>query len=121
NCHNDGLCNDNIWPAFDVFSCGQNSTELYDYRLLGDQFVSIVKAYSPLDVHRGCMGENSDHFAMWEIGVPTLVFSEHSVFNNPHFDQEGGDTFDKIDQDYLVSIARPAIAFQAGLAGIPQH
>ena len=53
-----------------------------------------------------------------EIGVPALVYSEHNPFANPHFDREGGDTFDKIDTDYLISIARPGIAFQAALAGV---
>jgi hypothetical protein len=44
---------------------------------------------------------------MWEIGVPALVFSEHNPFANP-----------RIDTAYLTSIARPAITFQASLAGI---
>jgi hypothetical protein len=121
SCHADGLCNDDQWPAFDIFSCGRSSTQIYNFPALGDQMTSIVKAYSPLAVNRNCIGEDSDHFAMWEIGVPAVVFTEHSPFNNPHFDQNGGDTFDKIDTDYLVSIARPAITFQAALAGIPQY
>jgi hypothetical protein len=78
----------------------------------------VVAAYSPLHLKRGCLGANSDHFAMWEIGVPAVVYSEHNPFANPHFDRAGGDTFDKIDTAYLTSIARPAIAFQAELAGI---
>ena len=65
-----------------------------------------------------CLGANSDHFAMWEIGVPAVVYSEHNPFANPHFDQEGGDEFAKIDTDYLTSIAQPAITFQAALAGV---
>ena len=55
---------------------------------------------------------------MWEIGVPALVYSEHDPFNNQHFDLNGGDVFERIDTDYLTSIARPAIAFQAALAGV---
>lgn len=46
------------------------------------------------------------------------MYSEHNPFGNPHFDQNGGDTFDKIDTAYLISIARPAITFQAALAGV---
>ena len=65
-----------------------------------------------------CLGANSDHFAMWEIGVPAVVYSEHNPFANPHFDQEGGDEFAKIDTDYLTSIAQPATTFQAALAGV---
>jgi hypothetical protein len=73
-------------------------------------------SYSTLHVKRGCVGDSSDHFAMWEIGVPALVYSEHSPFANPHFDQKGRDVFAKIDTGYLTSM-RPAIAFQAALAG----
>ena len=50
--------------------------------------------------------------------MPAVVFSEHDPFINPHFDQEGNDLFSAIDGDYLVSIAKPAITFQATLAGI---
>ena len=48
--------------------------------------------YSTLKVHRACLGAYSDHYAMWEIGVPAVVYAEHSPFNNPHFDRKGGDT-----------------------------
>jgi hypothetical protein len=120
SCHADGLCTDAVWPAYDVFSCGTSNdgTHHYDYQALGDQFAAIATKYSPMQVARACMGENSDHFAMWEIGVPAVVYSEHDPFNNNHFDQNGGDTFALIATDYLVSIARPGITFQAALAGI---
>jgi hypothetical protein len=118
NCSRDKRCGDTTFPAFDIFSCGSGAGRSFDFAALGDQFASVVAATSPLHVTRGCLGQNSDHFAMWEIGVPSVVYSEHNPFANPHFDRSGGDTFDKIDTDYLISIARPAIAFQAGLAGI---
>jgi hypothetical protein len=118
NCNTDRLCGDNTFPAFDVFSCGSGGGRSFDFAALGDQLASVVSTYSTLHVTRGCLGANSDHFAMWEIGVPAVVFSEHNPFANPHFDQEGGDTFAKIDTAYLTSIARPAITFQASLAGI---
>lgn len=118
SCHASGQCNDNVWPAFDVFSCSGDQHQ-YDDAAFGDRFVAIVRKYAPgITAQRHCMSENSDHYAMWEIGVPTLVFSEHDPFNNDHFDQFGGDTFAKIDVDYLASIARPAITFQASVAGI---
>ena len=117
NCSTDGLCGDYTFPAFDVFSCGSGGGKTFNFAALGDQFAGIVASYSTLHVTRGCIGANSDHFAMWEIGVPAVVYSEHSPFANPHFDQEGGDTFAKIDMAYLTSIARPAIAFQAAVAG----
>lgn len=118
NCDRDKLCGDELFPAFDIFSCGSGRGQSFDFQALGDQFAGIVAAYSPLQVKRGCLGQNSDHFAMWEIGVPAVVYSEHNPFANPHFDRDGGDTFARIDINYLTSIARPAIAFQAALAGI---
>jgi hypothetical protein len=118
NCSVDKRCGDLTFPAFDIFSCGSGGGQSFNFPELGDQFAAVAAAYSPLNVTRGCLGANSDHFAMWEIGVPSVVYSEHNPFANPHFDRSGGDTFDKIDTAYLTSIARPAIAFQAGLAGI---
>jgi hypothetical protein len=118
NCTADNLCGDNLFPAFDIFSCGSGGGRTFNFQALGDQFASIVATYSPLRVKRGCLGASSDHFAMWEIGVPTLVYSEHNPFANPHFDRAGGDTFARIDTAYLTSIARPAITFQAALAGL---
>jgi hypothetical protein len=119
NCHTVGMCPDTRWPAFDVYSCGGNQLAMYDYPAIGDQLATITTTYSSLAVSRDCIGENSDHFAMWEIGVPAVVFTEHGAFGNPHFDQNGGDTLATLDTEYLISIARPAITFQAGLAGIP--
>jgi hypothetical protein len=118
NCSVDKRCGDNSFPAFDIFSCGSGAGKTFDFPALGDQFAAIVAAYSPLHVTRGCLGQNSDHFAMWEIGMPAVVYSEHNPFANPHFDRSGGDTFERIDLDYLTAIARPAIAFQAVLAGL---
>jgi len=117
NCFSDGVCPGPV--AFNLFSCGSSQTQTFDYTALGDQFAAIAQAYSPLRVDRQCMaGAHSDHFAMWEIGVPALVYGEDDPFDNPHFDQEGGDTVDKIDFAYLTAIARPAITFQAALAGM---
>jgi Zn-dependent M28 family amino/carboxypeptidase len=116
NCMADGVCQGPL--AFDLFSCGGSQTQMFDYKELGDQFAATVHAMSPLGVVRDCIGANSDHYAMWEIGVPALVYSESDPFDNPHFDQLGGDTVDKIDFPYFVQIARPAITFQASLAGL---
>ena len=118
NCSTDNLCGDTLFPAVDVFSCGGNGTNSFDNWPLGNQLTEIVTTYSTLHVKRGCLGANSDHFAFGELGVPAIVYSEHTPFANPHFDRAGGDTFDKIDTDYLISIARPAITFQAALAGL---
>lgn len=100
--------------VFDVFSCGGAT----DSTAMGDELVETAALYSKMTTTRACMGENSDHYAMWEIGVPAVVFSEHDPFNNPHFDQEGGDTFDKIDQGYIFRIAQVGVTFAARVVGV---
>lgn len=102
--------------TFDVFSCGGDT----DSTGMGDMLVETAALYSKMTTTRGCMGENSDHYAMWEIGVPAVVFSEHDPFNNPHFDQEGGDTYDKIDQGYDFRIAQVGVTFAARVVGVSQ-
>ncbi len=107
----------------DIFSCSKGALGgpgQYNYKAMGDQLAAVTTHYSKLKVKRDCMGENSDHYAMWEIGVPSVVYSEHDPFNNPHFDDEGGDVFQEIDQDYFFNIARVGVTFAASLAGIPQ-
>lgn len=100
--------------VFDVFSCGGAT----DSTAMGDMLVETAALYSGMTTSRGCMGENSDHYAMWEIGVPAVVFSEHDPFNNPHFDREGGDTYDVIDQGYLFRIAQVGVTFAARVVGV---
>jgi hypothetical protein len=100
--------------VFDVFSCGGAT----DSTAMGDMLVETAALYSGMTTTRGCMGENSDHYAMWEIGVPAVVFSEHDPFNNPHFDQEGGDTYDVFAQDYDFRIAQVGVTFAARVVGI---
>ena len=121
NCHADGTCAGAAWPTYDVFTCDAPSNPHFSYPALGDQLATITAAYSPLAVTRGCLGGNSDHFAMWVAGIPAIVFTEHDPFDNMHFDQGGGDTVDKVDMDYLTMIARPTITLAASLAGVPQH
>ncbi len=106
--------NEGSGDVFDVFSCGGPT----DSTAMGDMLAETAAVYSGMTVTRGCMGENSDHYAMWEIGVPAVVFSEHDPFNNPHFDQEGGDTFDKIDAGYNLRIAQVGVTFAARVVGI---
>jgi len=120
NCAGDSACDDArsaAGTAFDVFSCSGDGKG-YDFKALGDQLEQTASTYSALKTTRGCMGENSDHYAMWEIGVPSVVFSEHDPFNNPHFDQSGGDTYDKIDQSYFLKIAQVGVTFAAELVGV---
>ena len=63
------------------------------------------------EAHDACPGDR-------QLGGDADWFVMLAAFANPHSDQEGGDTFAKIDTAYLTSIARPAIAFQAALAGV---
>lgn len=121
NCHADGACATAAWPTYDVFTCDAPTNTQFSYPALGDQLAAITAAYSPLAVTRGCLGPNSDHYAMWAAGFPAIVFSEHDPFDNNHFDQGGGDTVDKLDTDYLTMIARPTITFAASVAGIPRY
>jgi Zn-dependent M28 family amino/carboxypeptidase len=106
--------NEGSSTVFDVFSCGGATNS----DALGDLLVATATDYSKMTTTRACMGENSDHYAMWEIGVPAVVFSEHDPFNNPHFDQNGGDTYDKIDQDYYFHIAQVGVTFAARVVGL---
>lgn len=101
----------------DVFSCSRGQ---YNFPEIGDAFENLARTLGGMNTKRSCMGANSDHYAMWEIGVPAVVYSEHNPFNNPHFDQNGDDTFDRIDQDYFFRIARIGVTFAAKLAGVPE-
>jgi hypothetical protein len=100
----------------DIFSCSGGK---YDFKAIGDALANVTAKYSKLQVKRSCIGQNSDHYAMWEIGVPAVVYSEHNPFSNPHFDQNGNDTFNQIDQDYFYSIAQVGVTFATQLAGVP--
>jgi hypothetical protein len=119
NCASDMLCAPQIGGAvYDVFDCS-GDLKNYKSKALGDALQMLTGSLgSPLAVRRGCMAQNSDHYAMWEIGVPSIVTSEHMPLQNPHFDQNGGDTFDKLDTNYHAEIARLSVAFTAQLAGV---
>ena len=117
NCAKEGGCSDkSVGNIFDVFSCSTN--QQFSYPAMGDLLAQVATQYSGFQVNRDCMGENSDHYAMWEIGVPAVVYSEHQPFLNPHFDAEGGDTYDKIDQDYFFRIAQVGVTFAAKVVGV---
>jgi hypothetical protein len=114
NCADDGTCSDP--ETIDIYSCSTNGE--YDHKEFGDLMEQITKSYSSLIAKRGCMGEHSDNYAMWEIGVPSVVYSEHNPFDNPHFDTQGGDSFDKINQNYFFKIAQIGVTFAAELVGL---
>jgi Peptidase family M28 len=114
DCSEDGRCGDaSRGDVFDVYSC--SGLGGFNHPELGDALQATAAQYSTLSVHRACLGAHSDHYAMWEIGVPAVVYSEHSPFNNPHFDRKGGDTYDKIDQEYFFRIAQIGVTFAGKL------
>jgi Zn-dependent M28 family amino/carboxypeptidase len=120
NCAAEGGCGFGLKATatpLDVFSCSGDGAG-FNYPALGDSLEAVASGYGGLAVNRNCIGENSDHYAMWEIGVPSVVFSEHNPFDNPHFDSAGGDTLDKIDQNYFFHIAQVGITFAAIVAGL---
>jgi hypothetical protein len=121
NCASDAKCAaDAGGTTFDVYDCSGDANAFMS-TALGDSLEALVGTLgSPLGVVRGCMAQNSDHYAMWEIGVPSVVTSEHAPFSNPHFDRNGGDTFATIDNAYHAEIARLSIAYTAKLAGVGQ-
>ncbi len=121
NCASDAKCTSNVGgKVYDVFDCSGDGNN-FKSTALGDSLAALTTSLgSSLMVNRACMAQNSDHYAMWEIGVPSIVTSEHLPFSNPHFDQNGGDTFDKIDTTYHAEIARLNVAFTAKLAGVGQ-
>jgi hypothetical protein len=119
NCASDMVCSpDAGGTVYDVFDCSGDGNN-FKSTALGDALQMMTASVaSPLSVARRCMAQNSDHYAMWEIGVPAVVTSEHLPLQNPHFDYQGGDTYDKIDVKYHLEISRLAVAFTAQLAGV---
>jgi Zn-dependent M28 family amino/carboxypeptidase len=116
NCATDNACGGVAGgSSFYVVSCSGDGNN-YSFPAMGDALAKLAGTLSPLKVSRICVGPASDHYAMWEIGVPAVVTSEYG--NNPRFDQNGGDTFARIDLAYHAQISRIAIAFTAQLAGV---
>jgi hypothetical protein len=118
NCGSDGLCGSDIaGKVADVIDCSGDANA-YSSPDLGAAARAAMQTYSRLSPSPACMTAYSDHYPMWEIGVPAVVISEHDPLHNPHFDQKGGDTFDRIDVDYFVEIAKTDIMLTAKVVGI---
>ena len=103
--------------TFDVAICSGDDKK-FNYPQLGLKMEKVVKKYSHLHVNEACYSDVSDHYAMWEIGVPSLMYIEHNPWLNDHFDQNGGDILEKIDLDYFYQIARVGVTFAAKMAGL---
>jgi Zn-dependent M28 family amino/carboxypeptidase len=119
NCARDGKCDASVGGKEIVVASCADKAGNYNFKDYGDHFEQIAKKYSDLKINRICEDDDSDHFAMWEIGVPAVVFSE--PYGNPQFDQNGGDTFDRIDQDYFYKLAQLGVVFAAEMAGVPAN
>lgn len=118
NCYKDNRCLDStVGTTFDSFTCSGDYNN-YNFPELNNLMDGIVHSYTNMQVNHDCIGQNSDHYAMWEIGVPAIVYSEHQPFYNPHFDQQGGDTLDKMDFNYYFSIAKVGVVLAAKMVGI---
>jgi hypothetical protein len=100
--------------SFDVYDCGGAT----DSPALGKLLMETASTYAQIGTTHGCMGENSDHYALWEIGLQSVVYSEHDPFSNDHFDHAGGDTYAKIDLGYHYAIAQVGVTFAARVVGI---
>jgi hypothetical protein len=115
NCTSDNLCDASVGGKTTyIASCSEDGA--YDYKEIGDLFEAVAKQYTDLRTDRECETDDSDHYAMWEIGVPTVVFSE--PYGNPHYDGAGGDTYTTIDQDYFFRMAKLGVVFAAKNVGV---
>ena len=122
SCWSENLCGANA-PApastFQMISCSGDAHH-YDYPDLAQGMSAIASAFptgvTPTAV---CDGSgDTDHYPFWVAGIPAYVIEEWGSENNPHYDDTGHDTLEKIDFDYLTAVAKLQITFQAQLAGI---
>ena len=106
---------------------GANTIDMFDRNCSGTSpnstslstlFKGTATKYSTMTTKNGCVDANSDLYAMWEVGVPSITYGEHDPFANPHFDDEGGDTYDKIAHDYFFNIAQVGVTFSTQVVGI---
>lgn len=99
-------------------ACG--NTALPAVLALQKTFADTAGSYSSLGVTNVCNDGtlSSDYQAMGNVGIPAFVFSEHDPAANNHFDKQGNDTYQAIDQGYFVDISRVGVTFAARVVGI---
>jgi Zn-dependent M28 family amino/carboxypeptidase len=118
NCFAEAACqDDSTSETFDIFSCSDDG-ENFNANGFGEMFTQFVSEFSTLQVEQSCTIDDSDVYAMWEIGIPSLIYVEHNPHLNPNYDENGTDALDKVDLTYHASIAQVSSAFIARLAGI---
>jgi len=117
NCAREGKCRGGTrTPTMLINDCATGGA--YASKALSAAFIEMAKRYTTMPVVTECAGQDSDHYAMWEIGMPAIEYGEFSWQNNDHFDDSGGDVYSKIDEDYYVSIARLGVTFSIVQAGL---
>ena len=117
NCAREGKCKDaSKAQRLLINDCSDMSS--YSSKPLGLQLQSVVQAFSSIPVVIECAGQDSDHYALWEIGMPALEYGEFSWETNDHFDESGGDVYSKIDEDYFFSLSQVGVVFAATQAGL---
>lgn len=122
SCWSENLCTDNAVPrntTFQVIDCSGDAHH-YAYPDLGNGMVDVATRHGSAEMPKVvCDGSgDTDHYPFWVAGIPAYVIEEYGSENNPHYDDAGGDTVDKIDFGLLTATARIQIAYQAELAGI---
>ncbi len=117
NCAREGKCRDGSrTPKMLINDCANDAN--YASKDLSRAFIEMARQLTSMPVVTECAGQDSDHYAMWEIGVPAIEFGEFSWQNNDHFDDSGDDIYSKIDEDYYTSISRLGVVFAALQVGI---
>jgi hypothetical protein len=116
NCRDDNLCSTTTADTLDVITCSTDGK--YQYPAMATAAVTTLAKYSNLTVALRCSNDDSDRYAMWEIGTPAVEISEHNPGDNPHFDIKGGDTLDRLNRPYYVRIARAQAVFSATNIGL---
>jgi Zn-dependent M28 family amino/carboxypeptidase len=123
SCWSENKCGKNAPPknsSFQFIACSGDEKN-YDYPELIDGMKQVLAAHPIIGIDTGCDGSgDTDHYSFWKEGIPAYVVEEYASDKNPHYDDTGHDTIEKIDFDYLWTIARVNIALQAKLAGISE-
>jgi len=118
---NPSLCGKKVVPAnstFQLITCSGDINK-YDYPDLAKGFMDVASAYSTMKPTAECDASgDTDHYPFWVAGIPAYVIEEYGSENNPHYDDTGNDTIEKINMQYLTQISQIQITFQAKLMGI---
>lgn len=92
----------------------------YAFPELGTHATDLATRYSKMKVSVECDDDTngSELYNFWKAGIPAFYFEEQDNDANDHFDENGGDTIDRIDMDYMFSIGQVAAVLIADAAGV---